>query len=1534
MVAPKEHPRHQTTEVHGWRRGLRWTKRIVLGLLALIVLVVVGALVFIHTDSGRDEIRSIANKQLATMFTGGGSIGKVEGSPFGDLVLRDVVINGPDGKPAISAKRVSVAVGLFNLIKHDVKLKEVTADDVDIKVARNPDGTYQLAQLMKPTSEDDGKPSAWDVDLDDVDVRRMHLMVDSGQPDFGVIDLDDVVIDANVHMRHEGSKWGGATIGATWRQKKVPITILAAAHDDPERTRATHLDVTIGGVSLAASDLDLVKGGTYPEASGRIVVNAPKAEVARLIPRIQLPGDVGADVKLAPTTIDIAAHVDQAAVTANLTDIDLDALKAKGTVKTNELDLQKLANIPATGQVEVVFDVAKGAPGDLPTAHATITGHGTYEKVPRAELVANLATAGQKLTSSIAVTGPLKAKIDAALTKAGDAIHLDSSKIVASIADLKHASGGIAPAHGSMKIDLAASGALSPQPSLAVKGVVDGKQLNVADLRASSLHLAIDGTGLPRQPHGSALVELKDIVRGDMALGMLKVTAKDRRDGKIDVGVTSHPYRDPWLIELAALVTPPGQGNRVEVDLTHHRVRAGNGVDWTGNTGTFVMDPKQITVSNFKSKSADGAIAADATLDRRNGNLDAKLDVDKLILDAIVPKYRGALDVHAKVQRRGGLLEGDVDLAAKGLAVDPTKPPVDLTTKITARPGSVVVAAKAEAKLGTATMDVELAAPRDLTNVVAWKSAGRDMVKQAKLAVQNVDLAQVSVLLAQPVDQRVPVPDHLVVLSRALAMAHPNRAVPVTAVKPQMRGRLDGELAITPTDAKGDFKLQNLQIPQVRGLQRVDAELTIGSTSPTAIQSTFTVIAQNVGRVQAKAELTLPKDLTDPVQWKRLGTKALHALEVKSDEIAFDPAMLARFGVTSTLRGRTALTLTVGEAGQTVKLEAYVKELRGSPIAEPVGVHAVLALDGKETTAKLAMTSKNGKTTLITIDGKIPMTIDQLRANPAALRDAPITAALELKQAQAADLLSSFGHNEIVGGTLNGKIDVTGSLADPKLVAHLEADQLKARPGITGARTPVVKQLALDAKYDKAAGGTLSLKASEDNGGSLDVEAKANPNALAAGTATVKAKAFDLKPLLAFAPDPGTGAKGFLDANLTVKGFDPRTSQIAGELHLKDARIPIAPAVGTLRKGQIDIVIDDKRIQLKAVGKLGKGDVNLDGTIGLNGADLTGGQAKLILKHVSPIGSVQPQIDSQIALQMTRKNTTWVADVTIDKTFVKIDKTGGEALKPVGTPSDMRIGGPPPAPVAPKAQGDAPDAPPPPAEPVLIAHVKLNKTQVESKEFRTTLSGKLDVTMDAESMGIRGEVAATSGDLDLFDRRYRVEHAGVTFDGTIDPLLSVRITHDFPDVETITEVRGRLSKPELVLSADPGLYSQAELLGFLLGGEPNGDPNNGSARDKAAQLGSSLVANQIAGYVKKALPFAIDVIRYEAATATTSAAITVGSWITHTLFFSFTQHVDPRPDENSGEGTLEYWFTRRLELELKAGDRNYDGADLLWRKRF
>src|SRR5690606_38126867 len=129
--------------------------------------------------------------------------------------------------------------------------------------------------------------------------------------------------------------------------------------------------------------------------------------------------------------------------------------------------------------------------------------------------------------------------------------------------------------------------------------------------------------------------------------------------------------------------------------------------------------------------------------------------------------------------------------------------------------------------------------------------------------------------------------------------------------------------------------------------------------------------------------------------------------------------------------------------------------------------------------------------------------------------------------------------------------------------------------------------------------------------------------------------------------------------------------------------------------------------------------------------------------------------------------------------------------KPVGGPSDMLFATTG-QPMTTPSEGTAP-----PTSPGLIARVRIYTLHVESSEVRGLLKGKLTVTADAESVVIVGTVEAERGLLELFGRRYEVERAAVRFDGSTDPVVDVRITHDFPEVTTVTHVRGRLSDPEL-----------------------------------------------------------------------------------------------------------------------------------------
>ena len=53
-----------------------------------------------------------------------------------------------------------------------------------------------------------------------------------------------------------------------------------------------------------------------------------------------------------------------------------------------------------------------------------------------------------------------------------------------------------------------------------------------------------------------------------------------------------------------------------------------------------------------------------------------------------------------------------------------------------------------------------------------------------------------------------------------------------------------------------------------------------------------------------------------------------------------------------------------------------------------------------------------------------------------------------------------------------------------------------------------------------------------------------------------------------------------------------------------------------------------------------------------------------------------------------------------------------------------------------------------------------------------------------------------------------------------------------------------------------------------------------------------------------------------------------------TMMWGRRRRLDARPDENTGEGQLEYWLTRRIMVEGTAGDRGVSGLDMLWRRRY
>jgi hypothetical protein len=1533
--------------VHGWRRAARWLVGILGGLLGLVAVALIVAFVVFQTGWGRGILRSQIESRLDNIVIGGAKIGRLEGNPLSELVLHDVVINGPDRQPAITVERLTVKLPLLPLISNELRVEKIIAERLDVRARKLDSGEWNLAQLIKPSEE----KSTWNIKLPNVEVHRGHLLVDQG-PGSEPIDLDNLEVYVDAKLPFAGPIDANARITGQWRQKQAPISIGATIHSDEEVFEVRNAGVQLGEVRVLALGVKMPKGVYAKPFAGTVAVSAPAREVHRLVPEVQLPADIAlaanAHAEGRLTHFSVIGNVGKGQVSA-FGRADVQAKLASVVVGAADLELNELTNgkLDGIGGAFAALQVDGATKAELPTASGVVHAWSNMRDMPPVNAAIAIDSRDDLIRATIGAASDsgIRAGAGAVVRKRGEVITLERGDLIARTLDLRRASAGKAPVRGVLSARLHAKGRLAPEPDLAVKGFANGRRLRVQDASAARLAFRIDAAHLPGNPVGSGRVELYDVKRGDLRFGKLTVAAGNRPDGKLQVSVRSHPKPAPWRVDFDALVTT---GDTIVVDLQRHFVRAAGGSTWRGGGGRVTIAPRKIDVVGLRSTSADGALAAEASYvraGRGRGDLAARVDAS-FDLGNLLDGKQGKVAAQLDIERKNDRFSGSVVANAKGVVLDAKSPiALDADAKIEARADQLLANVDVTtAKSGRAKLVLDVDAPKDVTDARAWRALRRDAVRTAQLTLQGVKL------------------DDLAKAANTSPMA----------------GRIDGTLDLSPARAGGAITIRGVQVKQTKDLGSIDAELKLSQKDQDELTTTLTarlvphenaVAAKDVTKDgQAKlfvdATFKTPDHIFDPAAWQRLGHMAFRGATVRAERLAFQPGTLERLGIVSQLRGELAFGADIEPGLHAVRFTVSLHNLRGGMLAKPIALGVVGAVDEQSTRAQVDVRHRG--VTLVSITTDIPVTLDELRENPEAAKTKPLRGEARIAHVPAKTLMNVLGTSQILGGTLDGTIALGGTVATPTVDAKLVARDVRV-PNEGTRQVQQIEELTIAAKWDGTA-GNVAIDGNQSAGGRLRVRASGSPDNLDKVNATLVAKNVDIAPLVAFMPGPAGGLSGRLEADFALRGANPKTADLAGTLRIQDGRLPIAPAVGTLFQGDVRIDVRDKVFGMRMTGKLGRGDVTLAVNAPLDGVTPKSGKAKVTLHKVQLIGTTEPILTGVVDADLARIGDTWRTNVRVTRMDVKVPKEKGTKLSPVGAPADLVYGGEKihhgkhggkdvpggivkdrdetgrhdfetggPADLKAPSQVEGPMARRKmPSDPAIVANVDVRNVFVESEELRGLVAGKLTVSIaNNKEAAVVGNVALSRAVLDLFNRRYQVDKAALHFDGSPDPVLDVRITHDFPEVTTITEVRGRTSKPQLILSSEPGRYSQAELLGFLLGGEPGGDPEMApSAGERVAGVGASIISNKVGGYVKKALPVDVDVLRYEAATSTSSAAITVGTWITDTLFLAYRRHLEARPDENAGEAELEYWIRRRLVLEAVAGDRGVNGLDLLWRRRW
>jgi len=1469
------------------RRLTRWTVRLVLGALALSLVAVCVVLVAVHTDWGREQIRARAEAALQDAFPGA-RIGALEGSVLGELVVRDVDLPAAPGVPFLAAGALRVEVALSPLLGKTIRVDRVVAEDVALVIAPRPASPDEDAtEADEPSS---GGGSGWRVELPSIALRRASVAIRTGEEPMTFEAIDAT---ASVTLAPSGEVSAAGNVDARWRERDAQVRARIVGKLG-ERIEVSEAEVSLAGARLGANEVAITMADGAVAVSGHVVLDATPRSIAQLVPGVELPAPVHAEITARTrgddTALSIAGRLGEAPLGV-LAIADARRREARGLVWSHGAALAPLTD----GRVEGTATAAVAFVASPERVRGTITARGeavTVGSGPGAEADATAvpdATAFVALDASVperraqglvlaAGAGALRVGVVGAARDEDGRLVVERTHVGASTGDASAASGGLVPVTGHVGTELVADG---PLDALAIRGTLRGRRLRVDDVRAARLDGRYAGT-LADVLAGSAHVALAGVTRAGEPLGAVTVDARTRRDGTIATTVRARGAQVPVSLDLDAVVAP---GEVLEVALGRHRIATPSG-SWRGRGGHVRVEPEQIVVRGVRSSLARpgqpaARVGVDARLQRATGALSAEIAASDLPAAALDPTYRGTAHAQLRVTRRGTRWAGEGTVRAEGLALGDDVHALDGEARVTIAGRRIALEGRAEnAEVGAAQLAVEVEGPRDITDVAAWRRVPRQAVRSLALRLARVDAAALT--------------------------------------EGATRGVIDGTLVIQDGAPSGTLAVRDVDTPA----GPADADVELAERDPGLVDVEARARVGALGEATLGARLRVPAHPFDPRAWAQLGSSVLDSARARAEDVAFDPQLLAKLGIELPYRGRATLDATVATGGRSAQLALDVRGVQGGELVRPVDAHVEARADARETTASVRVGS--GELVLVSIpEARTPVSLDRWLAAPARALAAPITASVEVPRAPVRDVLAIVGRSEATHGALEGEIAIGGTLASPTVRGAIELADVRVRPRIAGRPSPQLTALRVEGRWADGR-GQLRVTGTEGEKGSLLVEAAGRTDQLASALATVKIDDFDLAPVAAFLPGQLVAASGKLDADLTLRGLDLETGTLRGRIQLADGRVPIAPAVGTLRRADASIVIDDAGVTAKLSGRIGAGAIELAGKTDLDGTTLRfSGE----LSRFSPIGSVQPVIDGKITGTLRRRGSRFIGEATISEASVLVPEQTGTPLLDEAAPGDLIfVDGALPLPTKrpPRA----------PSRPWLVVDVDIEPVLIRVPDFAVDAraGGSLRVAV-GDSLGLSGEIVVESGRAEVFGHRYRVDVGRVAFDGTTDPFVDVKLAHDFRDDTMFVRYAGRVSEigeKEPELSSSNGIYSQGQLFGFFLGGEPGGDPSKQTSA-AAANFGAALASTTFGRQLKKVIP--VDVLRCDLGSDVSSRSCTIGKWLNPKTFLSYRHKLEARQDENTGDAKVEYYWKPNLILEGTGGDRRFFGLDLLWRRR-
>jgi autotransporter translocation and assembly factor TamB len=327
-----------------FRKIFRWTGFAV-GLLLLIA--VIGAVIYTHTDAFRELVRQKALQALNQSIRGRVDVARVEGSVWGNLTLIDFRVAYGDNEIA-RFPRLQMNHSLLPLLWGRVLIFRLSASQPELWLKQNQEGQWNLVEAFAPVHPEPSEPSKWLVAVKSIDLERatveLHL---SNEQKYSVREL---ALNGNVGVQPAGIALDLNRISARVTAEHLPRLAVSGQLSYQNQNAPE---------SLEFKEFVLESGASTLKASGKITDLKTPIMTARLVLAKLAPADLARFVPAWPVKSDLSGTAELRGPLGGL-EGDFSLLAADGTVTgTFHADVTGTAPVYRSGIRMAGVNIAK-----------------------------------------------------------------------------------------------------------------------------------------------------------------------------------------------------------------------------------------------------------------------------------------------------------------------------------------------------------------------------------------------------------------------------------------------------------------------------------------------------------------------------------------------------------------------------------------------------------------------------------------------------------------------------------------------------------------------------------------------------------------------------------------------------------------------------------------------------------------------------------------------------------------------------------------------------------------------------------------------------------------------------------------------------------------------------------------------------------------------------------------------------------------------------------------------------------------------